>query len=141
MVVEVVPASCGCCGLYGVVGIDAVAFVVYLRAKADDIFTVEVWCKVGQGVGTEPVVAVYKEDIIALRHFQASVTGCGHTVVGLADNLNLRVLLQYGCGAVGATIINNDNLVVRIVLRENAVEASLQIGFGIICWYDDGKAH
>ncbi len=50
-------------------------------------------------------------------------------------------MFQDGESAVCTSIIDNDHLVIIEILREDAVETPLQVGFGVVGWYDDGEYH
>ena len=87
------------------------------------------------------VVAVDKQDIVTLCCIEPSVACGGHTLVLLADDLHLRVAFQQSGCAIGAAVINDDDFITIEILREDAVEAPLQVGFGVVGWYDDGEYH
>ena len=91
------------------------------------------------------VVAVHKEDIFAFSLVDTTVAGSGHTLVALGDYPQVRVsgsvLHKQFCCVVGASVIYNNHLIIFELLREDAVETPLQVGFGVIGGYDDGKTH
>ena len=47
--------------------------------------------------------------------------------------------VQQSCGVVGTAVVDDDDFIVSELLREDAVETPLQVGFGVVGGYDDGK--
>ena len=116
-------------------------FVVDTGTETNDVLTIYLRCQIGECMRHQFVVAVDKKDIVALCIIESSVAGCGHTLVLLVDDLHLWVAFQQSCRAIDATVVDDDDFIVCELLREDAVETPLQVGFGVIGGYDDGKTH
>ncbi len=68
------------------------------------------------GLRKEAIVGIEKDEKIAARFLQAEVSSRGHTAVGLAQATNTRLASGDGVGVVAGTIVDYDNLDVRISL-------------------------
>ena len=70
---------------------------------------------------------------------EAKVAGGAYSAVGLVDGLDARVgggvAVADGAGAVGAAIVDEQQLPIGIGLRNDAVDAPLEPLLGIIYWY------
>ena len=81
----------------------------------------------GHGIRGEHIVRVRKADILPPASVKGSVAGGGHAAVCLADGTDARILpgdfLQQMPGAVGAAVIHHQDLHIRHVLTQNALQA------------------
>lgn len=124
-----------------VVGLFAGGVVQFLGIEGYDVLAGEFCGEGGQGAVGEEVVAVHKEDILAPSFVEAAVAGGAHASVLLVDDLHVVVTIQQGRRAVGAAVVDNDDLAALVFLREDAVEALRQVGFDVVGGYDDGEFH
>lgn len=125
----------------GVVGLFAGGVVQFLGVEGYDVFAGELGDEGLEGAVGEEVVAVHKEDVLALGLVEAAVAGGAHAAVLLVDDLHVGVVFQQGRRAVGAAVVNDDDLAALVFLCEDAVEALRQVGFGVVGRYDDGEFH
>lgn len=125
----------------GVVSLFAGGVVQFLGVEGYDVFAGELGGEGLQGAVGEEVVAVHEEDVLAPGLVEAAVAGGAHAVVLLVDDLHVGVVFQQGRRAVSAAVVDDDDLTAPVFLREDAVEALLQVGFGIVGGYDDGEFH
>lgn len=125
----------------GVVGLFAGGVVQFSGVEGQDVFAAELGDEGGEGAVGEEVVAVHEEDVLALGFVEAAVTGGAHAAVLLVDDLHVGVAFQQGRRAVGAAVVDDNDLAALVFLREDAVEALRQVGFGVVGRYDDGEFH
>ena len=125
----------------GVVGLFAGGVVQFLGIEGYDVFAGELGDEGLEGAVGEEVVAVHEEDVLALGFVEAAVAGGAHAAVLLMDDLHVGVAFQQGRRAVGAAVVDDDDLAALAFLREDAVEALRQVDFGIVGGYDDGEFH
>ena len=87
------------------------------------------------------VVAVYEQDQVTGGHVQTLVPGSGNTFVGSGQCSDLGMLrCQFPDqvrGAVGGTIIDQDDLEVLVTLCKERSYTLLQYSFSLVDWDDD----
>ena len=91
--------------------------------------------------GGDPVIAVYKGDILSDACADAVLSGGGMAAVFLVKALHLRMFVSiavaYAGGTVGGAVVYQDQLIIRVILCQDAVEAAGQIFLGVVYRYDN----
>ena len=93
------------------------------------------------GVGGQEVVAVGELEVIALGRGQGGVPGGGHPAVGPVQKADAAVHPGGGgaqlAGAVGAAVVDQDDLQIGPGLAPQALQAGAQIDLGVVDGDDD----
>jgi len=91
----------------------------------------------------EIIIRAQQDDDIALAGQDTLVEGIKNACVRLADDVGDMgsVLLNDGPGVVGGFAIDDDDLDIRVVLLDDAIESLRQGGRGVVSGNDDGDLH
>ena len=94
----------------------------------------------GVGFGQHDVVRVGKGDIFAAGVGHTGISGCSQTAVGLVDDSHARVArgpcLADSTAAIGASVIDEDDLDVAQRLAEHRVDGLVKVSGGVVHRHD-----
>ena len=94
-----------------------------------------------QQQGVDFIIRINHKNVIAMRFVNARVSGSRNTLIGLVNEVHsiifFRPCVTFHPGIVGRTVIDKDDLEVRIGLGYYAFEAFIQIIRDIIRGYND----